>query len=91
MSQKNIAKISRRDLLFVGAFVVLMLFLYISAGKKLGMDVPANNVHAAFYQQLEQGGKRVEVEHGCLACHPIQSLPAAHPEKEECMVCHQPS
>jgi len=90
VSQKDVSKLSKRDMLFIGAFVALMLFLYISAGKKLGIDVPANSVHRTFYQQLEQDGRRVAVEKGCLACHPIKTLPPAHPHKEECMVCHQP-
>lgn len=91
MSQENKTKMSKRDLLFVGAFVALMLFLYLGAGKKLGIDVPADSVHHPIYQRLEQGGSRLELESGCVKCHPVQLLPPAHPHKEECMVCHQPA
>lgn len=83
-------KLTRIDLSFVLILLVVLMFLYLGTGKKLGKDVPADKEHLSFYQQLESGGRRIVIEKGCLACHASASLPATHPHKEECMVCHQP-
>ena len=81
--------ISKRDLIFVSIILAVLAFLFTGTLKKLGKDVPANEEHLVFYQQLDEGGSRIALENGCSACHETQSLPESHPEKEECMVCHQ--
>ena len=83
-------KFSGKDLAFAGGAVAVLVVVLLGTGKKLGPDVPANADHQAFFIQLEQGQRRVEVEQGCRTCHPLATLPQAHPHKEECMVCHQP-
>lgn len=83
-------KFSGKDLAFAAAAVAVLVVVVLGTGKKLGPDVPDDNGHQAFFSQLAQGGKRVEVEKGCRSCHPMAELPEAHPHKEECMVCHQP-
>ncbi|OHB25881.1 MAG: hypothetical protein A2X84_05190 [Desulfuromonadaceae bacterium GWC2_58_13] len=80
--------LSKRDAFFAILLVAVLAFLFAGAGKKLGTDVPETKDHLDFYQQLEQGGNRIELEQGCVSCHPVPSLPATHPRKEECMVCH---
>jgi hypothetical protein len=83
-------KFSGKDLAFAAAGVAVLVVVVLGTGKKLGPDMPGDNDHQAFFSQLAQGGKRVEVEMGCRSCHPVAELPEAHPHKEECMVCHQP-
>ncbi len=84
-------KLSGKDLLIVGVMMGIGVFLYVGTLKKLGNDVPADKIHRDFYQQLRQGGQRTTIEAQCVTCHKIKSLPVAHPHKEECMVCHQPT
>ena len=83
-------KLSRIDWSFLLLLVVVLALLFLGTGKKLGPDVPSDGEHLGFYQQLDHGGDRIDVEKGCQACHEKTSLPANHPHKEECMVCHRP-
>ncbi len=83
-------KLSGKDLAFAGGAVAVLIVVVLGTGKKLGPNVPNDGDHQAFFSQLEQGQRRVEVEQGCRRCHPVASLPEVHPHKEECMVCHQP-
>lgn len=83
-------KLSRIDGIFVLILLIVGVFLFLGTGKKLGTDVPADGDHLGFYQQLDNGGDRIDIEKGCQACHEKTSLPANHPPKEECMVCHRP-
>lgn len=83
-------KLSKKDWLVGGAMFAVGALLYVGTLKKLGNDVPASADHAIFYQQLQEGGSRIELEKGCVRCHSVSKLPAAHPHKEECMVCHRP-
>ena len=83
-------KLSKKDWLVGGVMFAVGALLYVGTLKKLGNDVPDNPEHHSFYQQLEQGGSRIELEKGCNPCHEVSTLPASHPHKEECMVCHRP-
>lgn len=81
--------ISKRDLIFVAIVLIVLGFLFTGTLKKLGKDVPSTEEHLVFYQQLNVGGSRIDLEKGCAVCHQAQSLPESHPHKEECMVCHR--
>ncbi len=83
-------KISKIDVALVVIVGTVLGFLFLGSGKKLGADVPDDEVHRGFYRQPEAGEKRMALEKGCVSCHEIKSLPEAHPHKEECMVCHRP-
>lgn len=83
-------KLSKKDWLIAGVMFAVGVFLYVGTLKKLGNDVPATPEHVVFYQQLEQGASRIELESGCTECHAVDTLPATHPHKLECMVCHRP-
>ncbi len=83
-------KLSKKDWIVGGVMFAVGAFLYVGTLKKLGNDVPATVEHQVFYQQLQQGGSRIELEKGCAECHEIAALPSSHPHKMECMVCHRP-
>ena len=82
-------KIAPKDWLFIGIALALISLLVIGNMKKLGPDAPASAIHNLFYTQLNQGEKRQQLEKGCVVCHPPLIRSKNHPQKEECMVCHQ--
>ncbi|HUL29690.1 MAG TPA: cytochrome C, partial [Thermodesulfobacteriota bacterium] len=53
--------------------------------------VPADEKHRAFYEAMEKGHNRIEVEKECVTCHSTQAipLPEKHPPKEQCLICHK--
>ena len=79
---------SARDCAVVLAVALLLVVLLLGSRKKLGPDVPTDATHERFYQRLSDGERRQHLEHGCIRCHEQSHLSAAHPPKEECMVCH---
>ncbi len=81
-------RISTRDCVIAGAVALLLVVLLLGSRKKLGPDVPPDATHGRFYQRLGEGERRQHLEHGCIRCHVQSQLSAAHPPKEECMVCH---
>ncbi len=81
-------RISTRDCVIAGAVALLLVVLLLGSRKKLGPDVPTDVTHERFYQRLSDGERRQHLEHGCIRCHEQSQLSAAHPPKEECMVCH---
>lgn len=83
-------KLSKKDVIVGGVMFAVGALLYVGTLKKLGNDLPATEEHLVFYQQLQQGGSRIELEKGCVECHEIAALPLSHPHKVECMVCHRP-
>ncbi len=84
-------KVMRRDLsAIVAAAVVIVMLIMITAREK-AKSVPADDKHRAFYEAVEKGGDRVEVERACITCHNSQAipLPKKHPPKEQCLICHK--
>ena len=82
-------KLSKRDGIFILVLLAVLILVFTGTRKKLGPDVPETNEHLDFYRQLAEGGHRIDLEQGCVFCHAPDSLPEAHPHKEECMVCHR--
>jgi len=82
--------LGKKDLIIPLVVVAAAVVIWAGSGKKLGKDVPADAEHLDFYRQQEQSGNRMILESGCKSCHALDSLPASHPHKEECMVCHRP-
>jgi hypothetical protein len=83
-------KITKIDITLVVVAAAALGFLFLGSEKKLGPEVPADEEHQVFYRRLDGGEKRIALEKQCVSCHKPGSLPAAHPHKEECMVCHLP-
>lgn len=83
-------KIPKLDISLIVAAAAVLGFLFLGSEKKLGTEVPADEEHQVFYRRLVSGEKRIALEKQCVSCHEPDSLPEAHPHKEECMVCHLP-
>jgi hypothetical protein len=83
-------KLTRRDLLTLAGIAVVLAVIIIGARGKV-KQVPRDNRHSAFYEAMNKGGDRAQVEKGCAGCHNISSrpLPQSHPPKEECLLCHK--
>ena len=84
-------KVTKRDLLTIAAVVLVLVVLIISTAREKAKRVPADEKHRAFYEAMEKGGDRMEVEKGCITCHTSQAipLPKKHPPKEQCLICHK--
>ena len=70
--------------------VAALTLLIMSTVREKAKRVPANDKHRAFYEAMEKGNNRIEVEKGCLTCHNPKAipLPKKHPPKEQCLICH---
>jgi hypothetical protein len=90
-SGENFMNVTKRDGIFLAIVVVVLGALFLSAGKVKHKSVPYNDRHGQFYETMNKGGERKEVEKRCVTCHGIQSTPLskAHPPKEQCLLCHK--
>jgi len=81
---------SGRDWIGIVFVVVLVGLLGLGAGKGKGKTIPLDDPHRSSYQALKDGRSRGQVEVICATCHNTTSLrlPAKHPPKEQCLVCH---
>jgi ribosomal protein L31 len=84
-------KVTKRDLLAVAVVVIVIVVLIMSTAHEKAKQVPIDDKHHAFYQGVEKGQDRIEVEKGCVTCHNPQaiSLPKKHPPKKQCLICHK--
>ncbi len=84
-------KVTKRDLVAIAVVVVVLVLLIISTTREKSKRVPADGKHQTFYEAMEKGGDRIEVEKGCITCHNAQAipLPDKHPPKEQCLICHK--
>ncbi len=84
-------KVTKRDLLAIAAVLVVLVVLIMSTARDKGKRVPVDDKHRTFYEAIEKGSGRVEVESGCVTCHNSQAipLPKKHPPKEQCLICHK--
>jgi hypothetical protein len=84
-------KVKKRDLLAIVAVVAVLVVLFMSTARHKGKRVPVDDKHRVFYEAIEKGSDRIEVERGCIPCHNSQAipLPKKHPPKEQCLICHK--
>jgi cell division protein FtsN len=84
-------KVTKRDVLAVAVVIIVIVVFIMSAAHKKPKQVPIDDKHHAFYQSVEKGQDRVEVEKGCVICHNPQAIPLSkqHPPKEQCLICHR--
>ncbi len=84
-------KVTKRDLVAIAVVVLVLVLLIISTTREKFKRVPTDGKHQAFYEAMEKGGDRIEVEKGCITCHNAQAipLPGKHPPKEQCLICHK--
>jgi hypothetical protein len=83
-------KISGRDWFYIAAVVALIAGLSTGSGKEKGKPVPLNDRHRSIYDAIKSGRTREATEIICTTCHSKSSLPlpAKHPPKEQCLICH---
>ena len=79
-----------RDIAFAAAGGGLLLVLALNSFRAKPVVTPNSADHRPFAAALARGEKRETVEKGCVACHGSTSrpLPAKHPPKEQCLICH---
>ncbi len=84
-------KVIKRDLLAIAAAAAVIIVLIMVTGREKAKPVPVDQKHRPFYEAMEKGGDRIEVERGCIRCHNSQAipLPKKHPPKEQCLICHK--
>jgi hypothetical protein len=84
-------KFAKKDWIFPAVIVALLGTLYAGTGKDQAQKVPDDGQHSPFYEAMHKGGDRKELEKCCAACHGTRSrpLPAGHPPKEQCLLCHK--
>ncbi len=84
-------KVTQRDLLAIAVIVVVLAVLIISTTREKSKPVPFDDKHRGFYEAMQKGEDRIDVERGCLPCHNSQAipLPKKHPPKEQCLICHK--
>jgi hypothetical protein len=82
--------ISKRDWIFIAIIVAVLGALFASTGRNKTRHVPYDDKHRQFYESIHTGGSRQDAEKRCAACHSAATtpLPASHPPKEQCLVCH---
>jgi cytochrome c5 len=87
----DLMKVMKRDLLAIAAAAAVIVVLIMVTVREKAKPVPADDKHRAFYEAMEKGGDRVEVERACITCHNSQAipLPKKHPPKEQCLICHK--
>lgn len=90
-------KIGKKDWLFIGlALAVLLIFLAISGEEKTS-KVPYDDNHKKFYDIYKQTGSKMEADKGCPQCHNEKGgipFPQKHPVKPKdgpmrCLFCHK--
>ena len=84
-------KITKRDWLFAAMIAMVLGILLVSSGKKKPKRVPGDDIHRPLVESLAKGAKREAVELECADCHNARKipLPAGHPPKEQCLLCHR--
>jgi len=84
-------KAMKRDLLAIAAAAAVIAVLVMVTVREKTKPVPVDDKHRAFYEAMEKGVDRTQVERACITCHNSQAipLPKKHPPKEQCLICHK--
>jgi len=88
--------LKKRDWLFIAILVaVLGIFIAIS-GEEKTKKVPLDETHRPFYEMIDSGQKKIEVDPLCADCHDGTQIPFPenHPAKPgaapmRCLFCHK--
>ena len=83
-------KVTKKDGIFIVIIIALLGTLFANSRREKARHIPYDDKHNLFYTEVHTGGSRMEAEKKCTACHSAQKipLPAGHPPKEQCLVCH---
>jgi hypothetical protein len=84
-------KVAKKDWLFIAVIAAVLGALFVGTGKEKARNIPDDEKHRTFYESMHASGARTETEKMCSACHGHRSipLPATHPPKEQCLLCHK--
>jgi hypothetical protein len=84
-------KVVKRDWIFIAVIVFVLGIILASTMQEKPKKVPYDDKHSRFYNSMNNGGERTEVEKGCAECHGIKQIPLSksHPPKEHCLLCHK--
>lgn len=89
-------KFGKRDWIFVGILVVVLLIFIAISGKEKTKKLPVDATHQQFNDMLKAGKKKSEVDPLCEACHDGVKIkfPENHPAKPgggpmRCLFCHK--
>jgi hypothetical protein len=84
-------KMTKRDFLLAPVALLVLILFITSTRHEKEKPVPVDDKHRPFYEAMEKGANRIDVERGCITCHNPQAnpLPKKHPPKKECLLCHK--
>lgn len=70
---------------------VVLATLLLSTFRDKPKKVPPDDAHRPFIEALAKGTTREVVEKECINCHDQKGipLPASHPPKHQCLLCHK--
>lgn len=83
--------LKKSDWYALAVIAAVLAALLFSALREKPKRVPMDEAHRPLLAALAGGASREAVEAGCADCHgpPVTPLPAGHPPKEQCLICHQ--
>lgn len=83
-------KLISRDWFFIAILGAVLTVLLLSTAREKPKKMPADDRHRSFAEVLAKGGDRATVEKECVVCHDLKAipLPAKHPPKGQCLICH---
>ncbi len=83
-------RLTKRDWLFAAGAALVLGILLVNGAKDKPKRVPADDRHRPLLERLAKGDPRDGVERECALCHNARRipLPAHHPPKEQCLLCH---
>ena len=89
-------KIGKKDWIFVGLVALVVIVFFAISGEEKTKKVPVDATHQQFYDLMNAGKKKGEVDPLCEACHDGVKIkfPADHPAKPgggpmRCLFCHK--
>ncbi|KAF0217280.1 MAG: cytochrome [Geobacteraceae bacterium] len=89
-------KIGKKDWMFIALALAVLLVFYIISGEEKTTKVPYDETHRQFYDMLQAGKKKSEVDPLCAPCHDGVKIPFPHdhPAKPgggpmRCLFCHK--
>ncbi|MDD1668118.1 MAG: hypothetical protein LUO96_06595 [Methanomicrobiales archaeon] len=88
--------ISKRDYAFIAVVAVVLIVFFAISGPEKTKKVPRDATHQQFYDMMNAGKKKSEVDPLCAGCHDGVKLkfPDKHPAKPgagpmRCLFCHK--
>lgn len=80
----------KRDFGFLLVVGGVLIVLILATFREKPKGTPDNAQHRLFREAMARGERREVVEKGCEECHSkaARPLPASHPPKEQCLICH---